>query len=80
MFLCVCVCPVCKTALILIDLNCGRAIYIEAPESQSMQHGPKCKHFSETDWYPNHRTVTRQVRAVHANLTRCVCMYMIMYD
>lgn len=34
-----CVCPVCKTALILIDLNCGRALYIEAPESQSMWHG-----------------------------------------
>lgn len=28
---------VCKIALILIDLNCGRAIYIGAPESQSMQ-------------------------------------------
>lgn len=33
-----CVCPECKIALILIDLNCGRAIYAGAPESQSMQH------------------------------------------
>lgn len=29
----------------------------------------KCKHFSDTDWYPNHRTVTCQVRAPCANLT-----------
>lgn len=29
----------------------------------------KCKQFSDTDWYPNHRTVTCQVRAARANLT-----------
>lgn len=42
LFLCVWVCPICK---ILIDLYCGRAIYIGAPESQSNAAQLKCKHF-----------------------------------